>query len=360
MTFSEARQWSVRNSNLIFFVGGFLIDAITLTRIDSWLDLLLQTFYLAAIGWIMVRQARHDRGLWTPSPRLAKYWHYSVEALHFCYGSLLSAYVVFYFKSSTFTKSSFFLLLVIVLMFLNEMPQIRRYGSRLRLGLYALCVASYLNYLLPVSIGRMGGWVFALGMCLSALIIRLMVNKLARLEENPGKARWVLGFPGALVLVVIMVFYVMRWIPPVPLSMQYAGIYHQITKVDGTYELATPRWPWYVSWRRDSRPFLARPGDVIYCFVRVFAPRRFRDQVFLHWSYAPAGSKIFQTSDRVPLSIYGGRGEGFRGYVAKANYQPGRWRVTVETSDGRALGELTFHVRADTTIEERTWQIRKM
>ncbi len=126
--FTRAKSWSVRNRNLIFFIGGFLFDAITLTRIDSWLDLSLQTFYLFTIGWIMLREARHERGLWSPSPRFAKYWEFSVEALHFFYGSLLSAYVVFYFKSSTFTKSSFFLLLVIVLMFLNEMPQIRRYG----------------------------------------------------------------------------------------------------------------------------------------------------------------------------------------------------------------------------------------
>lgn len=360
MTFSEAKQWSKANANVLFFVGGFLFDALTLVRIDSVLDLVYQFAYLIAVWWIVWKQALEDRGLWHPGPRFAKVWHHNVEALHFFYGGLLSAYVIFYFKSSTFSRSAFFLALVIVLMFVNEMPQLRRAGSKMRVGLFALCVASYLNYLLPVLIGRMGGWVFALSMILSAIVIRLMTNKLASIEANPTKARWTLGWPGATVLTLIMVFYVMKWIPPVPLSMQYAGIYHQITKTDGLYDLHTPKWPWYQFWRRDSRPFLARPGDAIHCFVRVFAPRRFRDQVWLHWRYAAPGSKLFSTSDRVPLSIYGGRGEGFRGYIAKSNYQPGRWKVTIETSDGRALGEVAFEVRADERLEEREWQIRQM
>ncbi|OGR92702.1 MAG: hypothetical protein A2992_10400 [Elusimicrobia bacterium RIFCSPLOWO2_01_FULL_59_12] len=360
MTPAEARCWITKNSNILFFVGGFVFDALTLWRIDAVMDLLIQLGYLALIAYIVLRQAQEARGVWQPSGMLARGWHYNVEALHFVYGSLLSAYVVFYLKSSTWTRSSFFLLLVIVLMFANEMPQLRRAGSRMRLGLYALCVASYMNYLLPVMIGRMGGWVFASAMILSAWIVRALLKRLAGLEPNPERARKALGWPPAVVLTLIMVFYALKWIPPVPLSMQYAGIYHQVEKAGNRYELTSLKWPWYVFWRRDDRPFLARPGDQIYCFVRVFGPRRFRDQVYLHWRYSAFDSERSHTSDRIPLSIYGGRGEGFRGYAAKANYQPGRWRVTVETSDGRPLGEVSFEVRQDTGSEERTWKVRSM
>jgi hypothetical protein len=360
MSISEAKDFAKRYHNIFFFVGGFVFDALTLRRIDSILDLVLQCGYLLLIVSIVYYEAKEDRGHWQPSGWWAKVWQFNVEALHFIYGSLLSAYVIFYLKSSTFSRTAFFLALVVVLMFANEMPQLRKAGSKMRIGLFALCVVSYLNYLLPVIIGRMGGWVFGLAVALSIWAVYAFVKRLVALELEPKRAYFSLSWAPAIVLSLIVVFYVNKWIPPVPLSLQYAGVYHNIQKSGDGYLLSYPDWPWYQFWRKDSRPFLARPGDTIHCFVRVFGPRRFKDQVFLHWQYSPPGAKGFHTSDRIPLSIYGGRGEGFRGYATKTNYAPGRWKVDVETSDGRPLGNVVFELRQDDDMDERMWAARKM
>jgi hypothetical protein len=245
-------------------------------------------------------------------------------------------------------------------MFANEMPQVKKAGSKMRLGLHAFCVVSYLNYLLPVLFGRMGAWVFLLAVLLTGGASWALVRHLVKFFPSSPRRAWSLGWPPAVVLILVIGLYTFRWIPPVPLSMQYAGIYHRIQKEGQEYRLAYPKPPWYRFWRHESRPFLARPGDAVYCFVRVFAPRRFTHQIYLRWEtyLQPAGRWL--TSDRIPLAIYGGRGEGFRGFAAKSRYTPGLWRVDVEAEDGRTLGYVQFRIVEESTATERTWREIRM
>ena len=44
------------------------------------------------------------------------------------------------------------------------------------------------------------------------------------------------------------------------------------------------------------------------------------------------------------VKIIGGREEGFRGYGFKASYQPGNWKVQIETNDGREIGRIYFEL----------------
>ncbi len=360
MTWTETRDWTNRNKNVLFFVGGFIFDVFTLIRIDSVLDLVYQSVYLALITLILVRQVRYEQGHWHPSGWVAKFWHHETEAIHFFYGGLLSAYVIFYFKSTTASRSLVFLLFTALLMFANEMPQIKAAGSRMRVGLQAFCMVSYLNYLIPVLAGRMGWWTFALAVLLTAVSSYYLIRHLIRFMPDPRRATFDLSWPVAAVLAIVVTFYCLKWIPPVPLSMQYGGIYHTVEKEGDKYRLSYPKPPWYFFWQHDSHRFLSRPGDSIYCFVRIFAPRRFTHQVYLRWSLRNSHSGKYQTADRMALPIYGGRGEGFRGYGAKANYEPGQWRVDIETEDERMIGSVPFTVLPDSRTEPRIWKERRM
>ncbi|HRY30498.1 MAG TPA: DUF2914 domain-containing protein, partial [Elusimicrobiota bacterium] len=301
-------------------------------------------------------QYREKRGEWTPPPALARLWAYNVEILHFVYGGLLSVYVVLYFQSGAGRRTAVFLFLVGALFVMNEFPLLRRNSHRLRLALYAFCVCSYLIYLVPILVGRLGGWVFGASVAISVGLLWSMAGLLTRREPARRKAQRRLFAPAAGVFGLIVLLYFLHLIPPVPLSVQWAGIFHDLEKTSEGYLLKTPRPPWHAFWKRESRPFRARPGDKIFYFVRIFAPARFEHAVHLRWYVYDAAAKRYVSSDRMLVTVIGGRRKGFRGYAYKTNYHPGRWRVVTETSDGRAIGITDFEVLADKGTGPREWK----
>jgi hypothetical protein len=263
--------------------------------------------------------------------------------------------VVLYFRSSTFARPALFVGLLAGAMILNELPRVRRSGHALRLGLYAFCVLSFLTYFIPILIGRIGAWVFLLSLLSAAAIVWLVTRWLAPTTFAPRSVRLRLFAPAGGVLAFIALLYVLRLIPPVPLSVQFHGIYHEVRREGGEYTLVY-RPPAWAVWRRDSRPFARREGDRLHYFARVFAPAGFRHRLVIRWEQFDESRRTWTTTDRIPLAIVGGRAEGFRGFTVKANFTSGRWRVTAETDDGRAIATLAFDVEADTGTGEREWK----
>jgi hypothetical protein len=344
-----------RLSSVVTFVAGFLFDFFTMQRIDAWLDLAFQLAYLGGLTVLLVYQHREVTGRWTPTGLTARSWRYSVEALHFLYGGLLSAYVVLYFRSSTSSRAAVFLVLLVGVMVVNEVPRVRGAGYRLRAGLYAFCVLSFLTYFIPLIVGRIDAWVFLLSLLSSGAVVWQVTRWLAPGPDAVAERRG-LFVPAAGVLVFIGALYVLRLIPPVPLSVQFQGIYHEVFRDARGFTLVYTDPPAWAPWRRDSRPFERRSGDRLHYFVRVFAPSGFRHRVVIRWDVFHPTSGTWMTTDRILLDVVGGRADGFRGATVKSNFMPGEWRVTAETEDGRALATLTFRVEEDTTTGERQWR----
>lgn len=337
------------------FVGGFLFDFFTMQRIDAWAELSLQLAYLSGLTILLVLQHREFTGLWTPGAIAQRVWRYNVEALHFLYGGLLGAYVVLYFRSSTAARPAIFLALLVAAMAINEVPWIRRAGYRLRLGLYGFCVLSFLTYFVPILVGRIGASVFLLSLVVSAAVIWLVAGWLVPPDTERLRGRLRVFAPAAGVLVFVGVMYALRLIPPVPLSVQFHGIYHDVRRDESGYALVyedSSRWSIL---RRDSRPFARRAGDRLHYFARVFAPTGFRHRVIVRWEVLDR-QRGWTTTDRIPMDIVGGRAEGFRGASVKSNFFAGRWRVTLETEDGRAIATITFDVEDDRGAGERRWK----
>jgi len=345
----KARAFYQRNERawpIVFFVCGFLFDVIMLGRIDSIEVIAQQAIYIGLIALMLSQMLREEV---TPLNLEGKgkfkklYYHHRLEIMHFFFGTLLNAYMIFFFKSASLLSSFGFMIVLALLLVVNELPRFRSQGTAFKFALLSLCVYSFCSYVLPIFVGYMGGTLFFFSLLVGYLpfvMASWWVQKRSPVIYEMMKTAVML--PATVVLVFFMGAYWLKVIPPAPLSIQFIGVYHSVDRTPDGYKLGYEQ-PWWKFWQEGDQDFVAQPGDKVYVFFRLFSPTRFSDQVVITWLHKDPRFG-WREEDRVPIKIVGGRREGFRGFGFKANYEPGAWRAQVETSDGREIGRIYFNL----------------
>lgn len=344
---------------VVFFFAGVTYDTVTLTRIDRLLDNLVLLLYLSLLGLLIVLTGRADIERSDAAAALTSARHvsnlmsrtrpYYPMAIQFLLGGLFSAYTIFYSQSASLTTTAVFFFVLVAFLVANELLRDRLSSLRLLVSLYALVTFSFFTFFLPVLTGFMNTAVFLLGAVLS-VVVTLRVVELVY-QGAPTRSRHEIrltGLPAIALIGVLVGFYFLKWIPPVPLSMKFGAAYHKIAKVDDVYQLSFEKGAWYQFWKRSDDPF--RGEDPAYCFTAVFAPVDLHTTIYHRWQYRDPGGRSarnFSMTDRIPITIAGGRERGYRGYTVKQRLIPGDWRVDVETEEGRVIGRVSF------TFEER-------
>ena len=331
-----------RSLPAIFFASGVSFDIITLGRIDDIFNLVQQAAFLLAVGFIIALEVRHSYNPERIPKWIGKYFEFRELAVHFLFGALLSAYSIFYFKSSSSFTLLFFFVPLCVLMVANEVPRFQQLGIPLHMALLSLCLISYFTYLLPILFGSISDLFFLLAWIISGTCIFLFIKRFWKKVAKPQLIKQLI-LPTALIHLLFFGLYFAQLIPPVPIAVDHMGIYHHVEKLDNRYKLAYTRPAWKF-WQNGDQDFDAAVGDRVYCYFRIFSPTAFEDKVHLRWAFRNKREQ-WESADAIPVRIVGGRAQGFRGYTYKQNYHPGDWRVTVETLDGREIGRLNFDVR---------------
>lgn len=330
-----------------FFVGGFLFDLMTLDRIDSWMTIGQQVFYMvlimAALMQMFFEESRPPAD-YSQSFFLKRwYYEYRTAIVHFNFGNLLNLYTIFFFKSSSLLTSFLFMVFIIFLLVANESSRFKSLGLSFKFGLLALCLLSFAAYVVPVFVGSIGLFVFMFSMlvgCIPMVGIGWWIQTYVPALFERAKQQILL--PTGFVLLGFLICYVFKLIPPVPLSIPFIGVYHGVEREAGTFRLAHEK-PWWKFWHNGDQDFLAQRNDKIYVAFRIFSPTHFSDQVLVRW-YWKDNVHGWAMQDSIPIRIVGGRLEGFRGYGTKSNYQPGEWKVQVETTDEREIGRIYFNL----------------
>ena len=345
VTLERIKAYAARNErrlSISFFVAGFLFDIVTLGRIDSWLTIGQQAAYLLAVTAVLVQMLLSE-GQPAPdlsaAPRVKRwYFEYRNPAIHFLLGALLSAYTLFFFKSSSLLVSFGFMAVLVALLFANESERFKALGLPFKFALLALCWLAFFAYVIPVLIGQTGLVVFLVSMAVGC--VPLVAVSFFLLQNRRRQILVPLG----CVVIGFLTFYLFRLIPPVPLSIPFMGVYHGVERTEQGYKLSHERPAWRI-WHNGDQWFRAQPGDRVHVYFRVFSPSRFSDQVLMRW-YLDESGRGWVLQDTIPIKIVGGREEGFRGYGVKSKYQPGEWKVQVETTDAREIGRIYFSVES--------------
>lgn len=325
-------------------VGGFVFDAVTLTRVDLFWENFWVLAHLAAVGaCIIVINLKENRGMDEANPDRLHFW--LVNTLQFFFGGLLSTFLVFYFRSGSLAASWPFFAILAAAFIANE--SLKRHYTRLsfQIGLFYLSLFLFAIYFLPVLLHRIGPDVFLLSGIFSIAFLcffLFLLVFLAKEKFRRGALPLFLSISGIFIGVNFLYFF--RLIPPIPLSIENAGIAHALSvSASGIYTAEQEDV--------DSSAFFRMyehihwvPGTPLYAYSAIFSPVSFATAIVHEWQWYDEDAQAWKTTDRINLAAVGGRAGGYRTYSMKTGLAPGKWRVSVETSNGQVIGRLRFLV----------------
>lgn len=337
---------SERFNPFVFFFGGFTWDSITLKRIDQLLDNIILLTYLILLGVLIVLTTLVENNK-IEKESILKHQKWFPLGLQFFLGGLFSAYVIYYFQSTSFTKTSLFLGILVMLLIANEFLHKRLRNLHLLIAFYFLASFSFFIFFIPVVLKILNVFTFIAGGLLSLLlvlgIIRYLYKKLIFASK---KSHLMAGVPVLSLYAIINFFYFFNLIPPVPLSMKFGGIYHHASKnaQDDSFVLKFEKPKWYQFFKSSDKTYHYSEGDTVSCFTAIFAPAKLTKKIFHHWQQYSSNQNKWITTDRLGYHITGYRDGGYRGITRKRNVSRGEWRVNVETEEGVLIGRIGFHI----------------
>jgi hypothetical protein len=329
----------------VSFVLGFVIDNLTLNRVDQLFDnALLLTHITIAMGSLMFlygASAGKFRESWNEPIR-----SYAPLFTQFAFGSLFSGMLIFYARSGSWMVSWPFFLIIIAVIYGNETVKDRVQQLLYNIGMLFIGLFAYVVLIVPVLLGEMNELVFV-GSGILALIIMLIFVRILTMIVP----RFISLHQKSIIFIIGVIYagfnflYFANLIPPIPLSLKDIGIFHSVVRFeDGSYQLSYEKGKWWQFYRRSDDTFHPTAGSNVFCFAKVFAPTKLKTDIYHKWEYYDEVGREWIEHARISYPITGGGDGGYRGYSLVQNYTDGTWRCTVETERGQVLGRETFVV----------------
>ncbi|MDO8493000.1 MAG: DUF2914 domain-containing protein [bacterium] len=338
----ESLEENYRRISTAAILIAFIIDSVTLVRVDLYLTNLLLLVYLAIVGVGIVIINLYEDGRTRFISEDAYQWLFI--AMQFSFGGLFGRFLIYYSRSGSLLTSWPFLLLLAGLLIGNEFS--KKYYTRLvlQISFFFLALFSYLIFLIPVLVGRMGGDIFILSgyislLCILSFLYLLSKTAPKRVNSDSHSLYWSIG----AIFFLMNLFYFTNIIPPIPLSLREAGVYHKVIPGSTGY-LVTHEDSARLSFLMPYEMIHIKAGGTLSAYSAIFAPTNFDTSIVHNWQFYNPSTEQWESRSKITLPIVGGRDNGYRGYSIKTNLTAGYWRVNMETLRGQSIGATKFKV----------------
>jgi hypothetical protein len=330
------------------FIAGFLNDVfLTYGRLELASAMLVFGLYVivAAAATIASHYLYAHRG--TEGWKLRSLRVLLSLLAQFVTGGLISGFLIFYTRDAALTVSWPFIFLLVIIFIGNEFFRHYREALSFRSILFFFTLYTYLIFALPYALHTLGTAVFleSTGGTIALFALYIGLLRIAGKERFWGSMKSTI--PAAVLITILITgSYFTGIIPPLPLALKDAGVYHLVTHVGDTYTLQGEpgQAPWWDIF--DSTPALVHnvPGGLLYVYSAVFAPTKFSAGVEHQWQHYNDTKHHWETIATILFPINGGRDGGYRGYSTVSDIQEGRYRVNIRTLTKQVIGRVYFNV----------------
>lgn len=327
-----------------FLIFGFIVDGLTLRRVDLLPETILVYAYLFVAGSVIVLIHLKEENILPTylGDRIAPLFPL---ALSYVFGSLFSAFLIFYVKSASLADSWPFIAVLLGVTIGWEILKKYQQLFIFHLSLFFLALFSFSVFTVPLWVGSIGTEVFFLSALVAVALFVIFCSGL----YFSGRARFMKSIKsislstGALLTMMILL-YATNSLPPIPLALKEIGVYHSVTRTEGKYILQEERYS--ILDKVFGITVRVVSGEPVYVFSSVFTPVAIKTDIVHNWERFDVSENDWVEYARISYPAVGGSDRGYRGFSFVPGITAGKWRVSVETPDGLKIGRVEFSVES--------------
>lgn len=345
---------------------GIVVDFFTLNRADQVFDniILLSHLLIVAMGIIglFIIRERNNHSNFKANTNYNSKSNFNAVFLNktkflnkikvfipylmqYSFGGLFSGMIILYAKSGEIITSLPFFITLLVLLVSNEFIHKKYPWLTLQISIFFVALISYTTMVTPILFHDISTLIFILGTLFAVIIISLYLMLLQKIMTDAFKKyRDNILKSLSIIFITFNILYFTNVIPPIPLAIKDGGIFHNVQKLSsGEYKVLGERHEWYKPSKDYNSTFHYKSGAPVFAFASIFAPTKITETIYHKWYFFDSSNSRWIKITEVPITISGGRDDGYRGYSQKSNITKGLWRVDVTNTKGQIIGRLKFN-----------------